>query len=536
MLFRINALGIILILFSFLCIFFTFYSFKKRKDNVYFNLGLLSFFCFIDFLFQGLECLITSFNIQSILLYISTFAVIFMPSIWLLISYSLVKEGQDLSEKWKILLFLIPIFSAILVVTNPFTHWVYDLAYPTVSTVYKLQLVIIPHFGYKLFIFYNYFCTMITISIIIYGLIKGSKIFRKTYLILFITSILDVCINLLAYTPLYPGFHFGLISYMLTIILLFITVFIYNKFDLLSIVNENVISDVDVGILYFNVNDHLLSANKASSLINVSENDINMSVDDIFRNHEDILNFYYDDSDLIQLEMNEKWVEIKKTLMQEEDTDLGKIFTVSDISNSILELEQKDILVKEVNHRVKNNLQIILSLLNLDIRFHPDNPMTVIDDTRSRLRYMADLHEKLYTSNDNNTVDIKEYLPEISKSLIIMYNSNIQVFEDMDSYLIDLDIAVSLGLILTEVINNTIKYAFKEDNNHNKFFIEFNKTEDCGVIDLFDNGEGLPDGFDFESSTGLGMTVIKSLTSQIDGEVCIIPDDGAHFRIKFPLN
>ena len=214
---------------------------------------------------------------------------------------------------------------------------------------------------------------------------------------------------------------------------------------------------------------------------------------------------------------------------------LGKILLVNDISNNILELKQKDMLVKEVNHRVKNNLQIILSLINLDIRYHPNDSMSVIDATRLRLTYMSSLHDKLYSSSSMDKVDIKDYLPDISRSLIQMYDSDIQVFEDMNSYSIDLDFAVSLGLILTEIINNMVKYAF-EDGNNNKFFIEFKINDNTGVLDLFDNGKGLPDGFDFESSTGLGMTVIKSLTQQINGEASIVSDDGAHFRIKFPLN
>jgi len=214
---------------------------------------------------------------------------------------------------------------------------------------------------------------------------------------------------------------------------------------------------------------------------------------------------------------------------------MGKIITVNDITNRMIELNQKDMLVKEVHHRVKNNLQIILSLINLDLRYHPDDPMSVLNDTRSRLNYMSTLHEKLYTSNDLDEVDIKEYLPDIARSLLLMYESEIPVKEDMDTCMIDLDLAVSLGLILTELINNTIKYAFSE-GNEGTFFIKFRVTGNQGVLDLYDDGKGLPEGFDFDSSSGLGMTVIKSLTQQINGETSIIPDKGSHFNFKFPLD
>ena len=116
-----------------------------------------------------------------------------------------------------------------------------------------------------------------------------------------------------------------------------------------------------------------------------------------------------------------------------------------------------------------------------------------------------------------------------------MYESDIKVWEDMDDAMIDLDLAIRVGLILTEMINNTIKYAFP-DSNEGNFYIKFRKNGDEGVLNLYDEGVGLPDGFDFEFSNGLGMTVIKSLTAQIEGESKIIPDNGAHFKIKFPLN
>ena len=100
----------------------------------------------------------------------------------------------------------------------------------------------------------------------------------------------------------------------------------------------------------------------------------------------------------------------------------------------------------------------------------------------------------------------------------------------MDDAMIDLDLAISLGLILTEMINNTIKYAFPNSNESN-FYIKFRKNGDEGVLNLYDEGVG----FDIESSTGLGMTVIKSLTTQIDGETTIVSDKGTHFKIVFLL-
>ncbi len=219
--------------------------------------------------------------------------------------------------------------------------------------------------------------------------------------------------------------------------------------------------------------------------------------------------------------------------MIDEGDEFGTILSFTDVTSRVNELNQKDLLVKEVHHRVKNNLQIILSLLNLDLRFHPDDPLSVIGDTRLRLNYMASLHEKLYSSSNNNEINIGEYIPEIAIELFKMYNSKIQIHSDVEDTMVDLDLAVSLGLILTEIINNTIKYAFpvKEGN----FYIKFQLIHNDGILDLYDDGVGFPKDFNFEDSTGLGMTVIKSLTTQIEGKLIIVPDNGSHYRIVFPI-
>ena len=114
-----------------------------------------------------------------------------------------------------------------------------------------------------------------------------------------------------------------------------------------------------------------------------------------------------------------------------------------------------------------------------------------------------------------------------------MYNSSIKINSDMDSVIVDLDLAVPLGLILTEIINNTNKYAFPEKDGN--FYIILRLNGDKAILDLYDDGLGLPENFKFEDSVGLGMTVIKSLTQQLEGEISIVPDKGAHFKLILPI-
>lgn len=285
---------------------------------------------------------------------------------------------------------------------------------------------------------------------------------------------------------------------------------------------------------FFDEKNKLLSVNQACTDLNIFNNTLYQSPENVFKDKPEIIDFYYkSDLDSFRFKLNDKWLEIDKSEMKEENQKLGTILSIEDVTSNIFELEQKDLLVKEVHHRVKNNLQIILSLLNLDLRFNSDDYMSVINDTRLRLSYMASLHEKLYNSSSNNNIKINDYLPDIALGIFNMYNSHIKIVKDLEDVNVNIDIAISLGLILTEVINNTIKYAFPKEDGH--FFIRFKTQNGKGILDLYDDGVGLPEGYKIEDSTGLGMTVIQSVTSQINGELKIIPDKGTHFRIKFPL-
>jgi two-component sensor histidine kinase len=215
------------------------------------------------------------------------------------------------------------------------------------------------------------------------------------------------------------------------------------------------------------------------------------------------------------------------------DMSLFVIYS-QDITKTQVELDQKDMLVKEVHHRVKNNLQIIISLLNLDLRFHPDDPMSVISDTRARLNYMSNLHEKIYKTSDLTNVDIKEYLPDIIISLLRLYNSEISFNEDLDSQLISLDIAIPIGLIVTEIVNNTIKYAFP-NGDVGSFNVKFRVDGVVGVLECWDDGVGLPEDLNINNDN-LGMTVVNSLANQIDGEVNLLSENGTYYQLIFPLN
>jgi PAS domain S-box-containing protein len=216
---------------------------------------------------------------------------------------------------------------------------------------------------------------------------------------------------------------------------------------------------------------------------------------------------------------------------------------IQDISKKIDEekqlkylLDEKETLIKEVHHRVKNNLQIILSLLNLDTRYNSDNPEKTIESTKNRINSMALIHEKIYQSKDHSHVNIKEYMEDSIQSILINnknIKNNIQLDFDMDEIHIGMSKAIPLGLIFSEIVNNSFNYAFP--NNEDGIITIVLKQKNDGSINLIigDNGIGLPSDVNLEKPTDLGLMVIVSLVHQIEGTIKLLPVEGTVYELNF---
>ena len=150
---------------------------------------------------------------------------------------------------------------------------------------------------------------------------------------------------------------------------------------------------------------------------------------------------------------------------------------------------------------------------------------------------MALVHEKLYRSTDLASVNFGEYVRSLSKELLISYGSrsnNVSIKTDLDDVFLNADTAIPCGLIVTEIISNSIKYAF--DGKGGEISVALHRYDGGFEILIGDNGVGIPEDMDLENTETLGMLLINSLTSQIDGEVELLREGGTSFRIKIPLN
>lgn len=286
---------------------------------------------------------------------------------------------------------------------------------------------------------------------ILYAIVKGKKIYRKSYYLSLLTSIIALSIASLSFVKIYPGFPFVVTGYLCSALFLYVGVFGYGAFDLMSIVNKHAINEIDVGILSFNNNNILYGINPASKMIGVNNLDINSDIDTIFKNRTDILDFYNNnDLNVKNFKYNDSFLEVKKTYIHENGEYIGKILTVTDITDKIsrqqeLEVlsEERKILLQEVHHRVKNNLQLVSSFLSLDSRYYKNNPEYVISKTQTRIDAMALAHEEVYQSGDVSNIDVEPLIMNLVNDIFYKNNvSNIHPNFMIESVFMDIDKAM----------------------------------------------------------------------------------------------
>ncbi len=200
-------------------------------------------------------------------------------------------------------------------------------------------------------------------------------------------------------------------------------------------------------------------------------------------------------------------------------------------------LREKEILLKEIHHRVKNNLQVVMSLLSLRASSVPDQAH-LFAESINRIHVMAGIHELLYRSRDLAHIDLAEYGQTIVQWLISTYavgTAQPRLSLELEQIDLDIDKAVPCGLILNEILTNSLKYAFTPEIESPYIRVRAEKDEEGFIVlELSDNGAGLPPNFDPERSPTLGFQLIRSLCEQIRGTWKLDRDGGTRWTIRFP--
>jgi PAS domain S-box-containing protein len=199
-------------------------------------------------------------------------------------------------------------------------------------------------------------------------------------------------------------------------------------------------------------------------------------------------------------------------------------------------LQEKEVLLKEVHHRVKNNMQIISSLLNLQLSDVDQEPVRqILEESQNRIRSIALVHERMYKSSDLSRIDFSEYLKSMCNQLLLTYLSTterVKITVDGTSIHLGVDQAVPCGLILNELISNSLKHAFP-GSRPGTVKIHLNDKDHC-TITIEDDGVGLPENFGMDSAQSMGMQLVSALVEQLEGTITFDRTPGTQFTITFP--
>lgn len=198
-------------------------------------------------------------------------------------------------------------------------------------------------------------------------------------------------------------------------------------------------------------------------------------------------------------------------------------------------LQEREVLLKEVHHRVKNNLQIVSSLLRLQSKTKEGRvAASVLKESINRITTMSIIHENLYKNNSLDTIDLQTYINNLVLFLkdSLLIGKNIAIHSEIDNIGVGLDKMVPCGLIINELLTNAAKYAFKKGQK-GKIAISFSAENNIYVLTVKDNGKGLPNDINPATSNSLGLNLIIGLAAQINGKAEFINNNGLTVNVRF---
>jgi len=203
-------------------------------------------------------------------------------------------------------------------------------------------------------------------------------------------------------------------------------------------------------------------------------------------------------------------------------------------------LKEKDMLLGEIHHRVKNNLQVINSLLDLQSARMKDGPaLDMLRDSQNRIRSMAMIHQTLYQSKDFAQVDFAKFLDSLVPMLVSSYGvdpNQIGLFMDASEVLLPLNAAIPCGLIVNELVSNVLKHAFPSGRGGEIRIVLGSDPDGTASLSVTDDGVGIPEEVDLERTETLGFQLVTHLVDQLGGTLTISRSDPTSFTLRFPIH
>ncbi|MDA8165518.1 MAG: sensor histidine kinase [Desulfobacteraceae bacterium] len=227
-----------------------------------------------------------------------------------------------------------------------------------------------------------------------------------------------------------------------------------------------------------------------------------------------------------------------KRLMEKSDALEGEIVRRQAAQDQAeTSLQEKELLLQEIHHRVKNNMQIVSSLLRLQSRHFSDAKIVeVLDDSRSRISAMSLIHKTLYNPSNLSSVSFHDYINELALQLFESYNADpdrITLVTDLEPVSLNIETATPSGLIINELVTNSLKYAFPGERQ-GVVSVALKRNETGYLLRVADDGIGLPAGLDIRTADSVGLRLVVNLTEQqLQGHIAVSRVHGTAFDITF---
>ncbi len=545
--FQYSTYGIVLLISAFIVLSLAAYSYRKRSSNlhIYFTLLMLSVF------FWCLGSAVEFFSVEVwakiFWIKISYIGVATAAPLWLLLMLEYGRYDKYLKPVYRGLLFFIPLIVLIMAFTN---QW-HGLLWPSIISASNQPgaLLIYEHgFVFWINIIYSFIMVLTGIAILIRMLINSSPLYNLQISFLILSGLMPLFSSILYTTKVIPIPGLDVTPFGLTIagILIALSIFKFQFLDILPIAHKILFKNMVNGVLVFDNNDKLIEINSTANLIGISRDNIGMDADDLFGRFKELKSIYkthQSESEIFLGDPVNCWIQVQITPIYDyKNIFMGHLFIIQDINErKKLEkelkksLEEKELMMKEIHHRVKNNLMIIQSLLQLQSRYiNDENVLSIFRESQSRIRSMALIHQRLYQHNLKK-INFGDYPRTLALDIFRSHAGDpdqIKLDVHADEVMLDIDTAIPLGLIINELVSNSLKYAFPEGRK-GQLTVKFNLDDNKYKLVVSDDGIGISEDLDYENSDSLGLRLIYSLSDQIGATVTLDRTSGTKFEIIF---
>jgi PAS domain S-box-containing protein len=469
--------------------------------------------------------------------------IVLLPVVWFI--FAVVYTGREKWLTYRTLggLSCVPVITVLLAFTNEHHHLIWSSFTVTIS---DSLLVAEKTFGAWLWIFIGYaYLVLLTGAFLFFTQIRtcSRPSHRRQTSILVIGAMIPWGATVLLSFGLNPFPHLDLtlVALTMTNLIVAFAIFHFRLGDVVPLAREIIFESMNDSIIVLDTEHNIVDANPAAQKLLGGGSELignpaeivwpewsSKGLDNIAGSKEIIL----DEQRIYDVTVS--------PLVDWRDRTVSKVVALRDVTdrkrseNLKQSLEEKEILLQEIHHRVKNNIQVISSLIQLQSRHIKDEKYReMFKESRDRIRSMALVHERLYQSENLANIDFNKYIRDLAYNLRRSYGATGIVLNVECDVSLGIDTAIPCGLIINELISNSLKHAFP-GNREGEIRIVFHSLNENIELIVCDNGVGLPDGMDFRNTESLGLHLVTILAEgQLRGEISVDTSKGTMFRIVF---